>query len=48
MRHRNKQNNTHYQMREKMISIGDDYWIENGAGDRVFKVDGKARSRVPS
>lgn len=42
MRHRNKQNNACYQMREKMISIGDDYWIENGAGDRVFKVDGKA------
>lgn len=31
-----------YQMREKLISIGDDYWIENGAGQRVFKVDGKA------
>ena len=23
-------------------SIGDDFWIENGAGQRVFKVDGKA------
>jgi uncharacterized protein YxjI len=33
---------THYQMREKMFSIGDDYWIENGAGQRVVKVDGKA------
>src|SRR3954447_4688253 len=31
-----------YQMREKMLSIGDDFWIENGAGERVFKVDGKA------
>ena len=31
-----------YQMREKMISIGDDFWIENGDGDNVFKVDGKA------
>ena len=31
-----------YQMREKMISIGDDFWIENGAGQKVFKVDGKA------
>jgi uncharacterized protein YxjI len=29
-------------MREKMISIGDDYWIENEAGERAFKVDGKA------
>jgi len=31
-----------YQMREKLVSIGDDYWIENSAGQRVFKVDGKA------
>jgi len=31
-----------YKMREKMISIGDDYWIENEAGERAFKVDGKA------
>jgi len=31
-----------YQMRERMLSIGDDFWIENDAGDRVFKVDGKA------
>jgi len=31
-----------YQMREKMLSIGDDFWIENDAGDRVFKVNGKA------
>jgi uncharacterized protein YxjI len=32
----------HYQMRQKLISIGDDYWIENDSGERVFKVDGKA------
>ena len=31
-----------YQMRQRMFSIGDDYWIENGAGQRMFKVDGKA------
>ena len=31
-----------YRMVEKMVSIGDDFWIENGAGERVFKVDGKA------
>ena len=31
-----------FQMRQKMISIGDDYWIENEDGDRVFRVDGKA------
>jgi uncharacterized protein YxjI len=34
--------NTHYQMREKMVSIGDDFWIENEQGQKVFKVDGKA------
>jgi uncharacterized protein YxjI len=31
-----------FQMREKMISIGDDYWIEDEAGTKVFKVNGKA------
>ena len=31
-----------YQMRQKLISFGDDYWIENGEGDRVLRVDGKA------
>jgi uncharacterized protein YxjI len=29
-------------MRQKLVSIGDDYWIEDEHGDRVFKVDGKA------
>jgi len=29
-------------MRQKMVSIGDDFWIENEQGQRVFKVDGKA------
>jgi uncharacterized protein YxjI len=29
-------------MREKMFSIGDDFWIETGDGERAFKVDGKA------
>lgn len=33
---------TKYRMREKLFAIGDDYWIEDEAGDRVFKVDGKA------
>jgi uncharacterized protein YxjI len=31
-----------YQIRQKMFSIGDDFWIENQEGERVFKVDGKA------
>ena len=34
--------NNRYQMREKMVSIGDDFWIENSAGQRTYKVDGKA------
>jgi len=33
---------THYRMRERLVSIGDDFWIETDAGQRVFKVDGKA------
>ena len=33
---------TRYKIRQKMLSIGDDFWIENQEGDRVFKVDGKA------
>ncbi len=31
-----------YKMREKLVSIGDDFWIEDSAGKRAFKVDGKA------
>jgi uncharacterized protein YxjI len=31
-----------YKMTEKLVSIGDDFWIENGLGQRAFKVDGKA------
>lgn len=33
---------TRYQMREKLVSIGDDFWIENAEGQKAFKVDGKA------
>jgi uncharacterized protein YxjI len=28
-------------MREKVFALGDDYWVENDAGERAFKVDGK-------
>jgi uncharacterized protein YxjI len=31
-----------YQLREKLASIGDDSWIEDAHGDKVYKVDGKA------
>jgi uncharacterized protein YxjI len=33
---------TTYRMREKLVSIGDDYWIENDRGERAYKVNGKA------
>jgi uncharacterized protein YxjI len=33
---------TKYRMREKLFAIGDDFWIEDEAGERAFKVDGKA------
>ena len=39
---RNAGGPTRYQMREKMVSIGDDFWIENNHGQKVYKVDGKA------
>jgi uncharacterized protein YxjI len=31
-----------FQMRQKMISIGDDYWIEDESDEKVYRVDGKA------
>ena len=31
-----------FQMKEKLLSIGDDYWIENESGERQFRVNGKA------
>jgi uncharacterized protein YxjI len=33
---------TTYRMHERLFSIGDDFWIETDAGERAFKVDGKA------
>ena len=32
----------HYKMRQRLVSIGDDFWIETDSGERAFKVDGKA------
>ena len=31
-----------FQMHEKLLSIGDDYWIEDSNGERAFRVNGKA------
>jgi uncharacterized protein YxjI len=33
---------THYKMRQNLVSIGDDFWIEDDNGQRVARVDGKA------
>jgi uncharacterized protein YxjI len=33
---------TRYKIRQKLFSIGDDFWIEDQDGRRVFKVDGMA------
>src|SRR5205809_1453542 len=41
-RHGGGDGRSHYKMREKMASIGDDFWIENNRGEKVYKVDGKA------
>ena len=32
---------TRYKIRQNLISIGDDFWIENEQSQRVYKVDGK-------
>ncbi|MFE2262045.1 LURP-one-related/scramblase family protein [Streptomyces griseosporeus] len=31
-----------YLVRERLLGIGDDYWIEDDRGEKVFLVDGKA------
>ena len=41
-RRRDELSGTRYRMREKLFSIGDDFWIETEGGERAFKVDGKA------
>ena len=33
---------TRYQMREKLFSIGDDFWIDTADGRHAYKVNGKA------
>lgn len=34
--------NARYRMQEKLLAIGDDYWIEDDRGNRVYRVNGKA------
>ena len=42
LRNRDEVGGTTYRMREKMFSIGEDYWIETDGGEHAFKVNGKA------
>ena len=42
MLRKHRDEGTRYQMRQKLASIGDDFWIEDAQGQKVFKVDGKA------
>jgi uncharacterized protein YxjI len=43
LRHRGEeQSGQRYVMREKLLAIGDDFWIENEQGERAYKVNGKA------
>lgn len=32
---------TRYKIQQKLFSVGDDFWIENEDGQKVYKVDGK-------
>ena len=32
----------HFQMRQRLLTFGDDFWIEDEHGNKAFKVDGKA------
>lgn len=42
LRDRGDSGGTRYTLREKLFSVGDDFWIETEAGERAFKVNGKA------
>ena len=42
LRDRGGPEGTRYTMREKLFSVGDDFWIETDDGERTFKVNGKA------
>jgi uncharacterized protein YxjI len=32
---------TTYQLRRQLISIGEDFWVQNAQGENVYKLDGK-------
>ena len=33
---------TRFRMQQRLLSVGDDYWIEDEQGNRCYLVDGKA------
>lgn len=39
---------TRYKMKERMFTIGDDFWIEDEHGNRVYKVNGKVLALADS
>ena len=41
-RHDGGDDTRRFQMKQKLASIGDDFWIEDQHGARAFKVNGKA------
>jgi uncharacterized protein YxjI len=45
LRNRGRPAGTTYVMREKLFSLGDEYWIETAGGQRAIKVDGRALRR---
>jgi uncharacterized protein YxjI len=40
--HEDEQAGERFVMRQKLLAIGDDFWIENDQGERAYKVNGKA------
>jgi uncharacterized protein YxjI len=42
LRRHHEMEGTRYRMREKMLSIGDDFWIDTDDDRHAFKVNGKA------
>ena len=42
LRNRDEPGGERFVMREKLLAVGDDFWIENDQGERAYKVDGKA------
>jgi uncharacterized protein YxjI len=41
-RHEERRDAVRYRMQQKLVAIGDDSWIEDEAGTRVYKANGKA------